>query len=87
MTHDLGAPVTAVTWAFHSSSVLAAATEDGRVHVFDFFERKCGPLCVHKVQRRRKVAPTCLAFNPFHPLLLVGGERSGEVLRLCLFAS
>ncbi|XP_047469113.1 dynein intermediate chain 2, ciliary-like [Penaeus chinensis] len=75
VTHDLGAPVTAVTWAFHSSSVLAAATEDGRVHVFDFFERKCGPLCVHRVQRRRKVAPACLAFNPFHPLLLVGGER------------
>ncbi|XP_037787736.1 dynein intermediate chain 1, axonemal-like [Penaeus monodon] len=72
---DLGAAVAAVTWSPYSSSVFVAVTDDGRVHVYDLFVRKCKPLCVQTLVQRRRVVTVCVAFNPFHPIILVGGEK------------
>ncbi|XP_071522576.1 dynein intermediate chain 2, ciliary-like isoform X2 [Panulirus ornatus] len=80
---DLGSAVAGVTWSPYSSSVFVAVTDEGRVHVYDLFMRKCRPLCVQSLVQRRRVAAACVAFNPFYPIILVGGER-GNLLSLKL---
>lgn len=72
---DLGAPVAGLTWSHLGSSLLVGVTEDGKVHVYDLYLRKCRPLCVQNLMQRKKTPLTCTAFSPFHPVLLVGGER------------
>ncbi|KAG7174920.1 Dynein intermediate chain 2 ciliary-like 1, partial [Homarus americanus] len=75
VTLDLGAPVAELTWCHYSSSVIVGVTEDGRVHVYDLFLRKCRPLCVQNLLQRRRSRLVCVALSPFHPVLLVGGDR------------
>ncbi|XP_042858693.1 dynein axonemal intermediate chain 1-like [Penaeus japonicus] len=72
---DLGGAVAGVTWTPHSSSVFVAVTDEGRVHVYDLHVRKCHPLCVQGVIQKKRGVVTCLAFSPFHPVILVGGDR------------
>ncbi|XP_069987018.1 dynein intermediate chain 2, ciliary [Penaeus vannamei] len=83
VTLDLGGAVAGVTWSPYSSSVFVAITDEGRVHVYDLFLRKCKPLCVQTLVHRRRVAAACVAFNPFHPIILVGGDK-GTLLSLKL---
>lgn len=75
VTLDLGAPVASASWSPYSSSVVAAATDEGRVHVYDLFLRKCRPLCSQNLNQRRRLGLSCVAFNPFSPVVLVGGEK------------
>ena len=49
MSFDLGDAVGDVAWAPYSATVFAAATDDGRVHVFDLKESRLLPLCSQKV--------------------------------------
>jgi dynein intermediate chain 1 len=79
MSFDLGNAVGDISWAPYSSSVFAAVTNDGKVHVFDLAENKHEPMCDQKVVRKSKL--THVAFNPKQPLLLVGDDRGGV---LCL---
>jgi dynein intermediate chain 1, axonemal len=44
-----------------------------QVHVFDLAENKDKPLCEQRVVRKARL--TKLAFNPHHPVLLVGDDR------------
>lgn len=81
LSFDLGAPVGDVAWAPFSSTVFAAATDGGRVHVFDLAQQRGGAVCVQRVARKARL--TRLAFNPRHPVLLVGTEH-GEVTCLKL---
>lgn len=78
LSFDLGAPVGDVAWAPQSSTVFAAATDRGHVHVFDLAHSRAGAACVQKASKARL---TKLAFNSRHPVLLVGTERGGV---LCL---
>lgn len=78
LSFDLGAPVGDVAWAPQSSTVFAAATDRGHVHVFDLAHSRAGAACVQKAAKARL---TKLAFNSRHPVLLVGTERGGV---LCL---
>lgn len=73
-TFDLGTSVGDVTWAPYSSTVFAVATADGKVSVFDLAQDRHKPLCCQKVVTRG--ALTKIAFNPRHPILLVGDDRS-----------
>ncbi|XP_042886683.1 dynein intermediate chain 2, ciliary-like [Penaeus japonicus] len=75
VTLDLGGPVASVSWSPYSSSVVAAATDEGRVHVYDLFLRKCQPLCSQNLNQRRRLGLSCVAFNPFSPIVLAGGEK------------
>lgn len=75
MTFDLGCPVGDVAWAPFSSTVFAAATEDGKVHVFDLSQNTSEPLCEQLVVQAANL--TRLAFNPRHPMLLVGDNKYG----------
>ncbi|XP_047469472.1 dynein intermediate chain 2, ciliary-like [Penaeus chinensis] len=75
VTLDLGSPVACLSWSPYSSSVLAGVSDEGRVYVYDLFLRKCLPLCSQNVTHKRRLSLSCVAFNPFSPIILVGGEK------------
>lgn len=72
LSFDLGAPVGDLAWAPFSSTVLAAVTDAGKVHVFDLAQNRGAPACTQRVARKARL--TRLAFNAKHPVLLVGDE-------------
>ncbi|CAE7308809.1 unnamed protein product [Symbiodinium microadriaticum] len=75
LSFDLGNAVGDVAWAPYSSTVFAAVTSDGKVHVFDLAENKHEPLCEQKVVKRAKL--THVFFNQSDPILIVGDDRGG----------
>ena len=62
-----------MAWSPFSSTVLAAVTTDGHVHVFDLSVDKYAPLCAQHVSRKGKL--TRLAFKVGDPVVLVGDDR------------
>ncbi|KER33956.1 hypothetical protein T265_12527 [Opisthorchis viverrini] len=81
--YDLGSPVGDVAWAPYSSTVFAAVTADGRVHVYDLSVNKYEPLCNQLVTAKKKTKLTHLAFNPKYSIIIVGDDR-GQVISLKL---
>merc|ERR1719181_1609910 len=75
MSFDLGNAVGDVAWGPYSSTVFAAVSSDGKVHIFDLAENKHEPLCEQKVVKRAKL--THVAFNNRDPIILVGDDRGG----------
>ena len=73
MSWDLNNAVCDIAWAPFSSTVFAAVTSDAQVHVFDLAVNKIEPMCKQKVVRKAKL--TKVAFNPTHPILIVGDDR------------
>jgi dynein intermediate chain 1 len=73
MSFDLNNAVGDVAWSPFSITTFAAATSDGKVHVYDLHENKHEPMCEQKVARKARL--TKIAFNPKHPILLVGDDR------------
>lgn len=49
LSFDVGAAVGDVAWAPYSSTVFAAVTDEGKVHVFDLAQNRQLPMCVQKV--------------------------------------
>ena len=82
-TFDLGSVVCDVAWAPFASTVFAACTADGKIHVFDLNMSKYEPLCVQSVIQKKKTKLTRIAFNPSYPILIVGDDR-GSVSTLKL---
>ncbi|KAM9813373.1 dynein, axonemal, intermediate chain 1, paralog 2 [Neosynchiropus ocellatus] len=74
-TFDLGTAVSDVAWAPYSSTVFAAVTIDGKVHVFDLNVNKYEPICQQQVVAKRTKL-TRVDFNPIEPILIVGDDRS-----------
>ena len=72
---DLNSAVGDVTWAPFSSTVFAAATADGKVHVFDLSQNKYEALCEQIVTRKKKTKLTHISFNSKHPIIIVGDDR------------
>ncbi len=66
-----------IAWAPYSSTVFAAVTADGKVHVFDLNENKHEPLCEQKVVKKAKL--THVTFSAASPILAVGDDRGGVV--------
>eukprot|EP00586_Coscinodiscus_wailesii_P010112 CAMPEP_0172490410 /NCGR_PEP_ID=MMETSP1066-20121228/20817_1 /TAXON_ID=671091 /ORGANISM="Coscinodiscus wailesii, Strain CCMP2513" /LENGTH=732 /DNA_ID=CAMNT_0013258863 /DNA_START=18 /DNA_END=2216 /DNA_ORIENTATION=+ len=75
MSFDLGNAVGDVCWAPYSSTVFAAVTSDGKVHVFDLAENKHEALCEQKVVKRAKLTHARFNFEDF--ILIVGDDRGG----------
>jgi dynein intermediate chain 1 len=75
LSFDLGNAVGDVAWAPYSSTVFAAVTSDGKVHIFDLAENKHEPICEQKVVKRAKL--THVAFNQSDPIIIVGDDRGG----------
>ncbi|XP_037793855.1 dynein intermediate chain 1, axonemal-like [Penaeus monodon] len=80
---DLSSPVGGLAWASSNSTVFVAVTDDGRAHVFDISLRKTKALCTQAIRQGRWAHLSCVAFNPFEPVILVAGER-GFILSLKL---
>jgi dynein intermediate chain 1 len=72
---DLGYEVGDVEWAPYSSTVFAAVTNDGKVHVFDLNVNKYRPICVQAVVNRKRNRLTRIAFNHKLPIIIVGDDR------------
>jgi len=75
LTFDLGQAVGDVAWAPYASTVFAAITTDGIVHVYDLNVNRNDRICYQKVVKRAKL--THLAFNLTSPILNVGDDRGG----------
>lgn len=74
-TFDLNAAVGDVAWAPYSSTVFAAVTTDGKVHVFDLSVNKYEAICEQLVVAKKKTKLTHIEFNPVHPIIIVGDDR------------
>ena len=74
-TFDLNSAVGDVAWAPYSSTVFAAVTADGKVHVFDLNVNKYEAICEQLVTPKKKTKLTHIAFNPKYPILIVGDDR------------
>ena len=74
-TFDVNAPVGDVAWAPYSSTIFAAVTMDGKVHIFDMSMDRYKPVCVQSVVPRRKAHLNHIAFNQTHPIIIVGDSR------------
>lgn len=72
---ELGAAVGAIAWASHSSTVFAAVTNDGKVHVFDLSINKYEPLASQVITQKKKTKLTSVKFNPSEPIIIVGDDR------------
>jgi len=81
ITYDLGCAVQDVEWAPFSSTVFAAVTADGKVHVFDLYQNKNAPLVSETVSQRVKL--TTVRFAVGFPVLIVGDE-TGHIFALKL---
>ncbi|XP_017027731.1 dynein intermediate chain 2, ciliary isoform X1 [Drosophila kikkawai] len=72
---DLGSAVGDVKWAPYSSTVFAAVTTEGKVHVFDLNVNKYKAICIQAVVPKRKNKLTRLAFNEKLAFIVVGDEK------------
>ncbi|KAK7916026.1 hypothetical protein WMY93_011787 [Mugilogobius chulae] len=72
-TFDLRSAVGDVSWAPYSSTVFAAVTTDGMIHVFDLSLNKQQPLCLQQLTAKKHL--THVQFNPVSPVLIVGDDR------------
>ncbi|XP_062867475.1 dynein, axonemal, intermediate chain 1, paralog 2 [Trichomycterus rosablanca] len=81
-TFDLKAAVGDVAWSPYSSTVFAAVTMDGKVHVFDLSVNKFEAVCQQTVVGKMTKL-THIEFNPVYPIIIVGDDR-GHVISLKL---
>ena len=72
---DLGNSVGDIAWSPYSSTVFAAVTSDGKIHLYDLYENKHDPLCVQKVAKRARLSK--VRFNSKEFILIVGDDRGG----------
>mmetsp|Transcript_48962 Transcript_48962/g.116426 ORF Transcript_48962/g.116426 Transcript_48962/m.116426 type:complete len:664 (-) Transcript_48962:112-2103(-) len=75
MSFDLAQAIGDVAWAPFSSTVFAAITSDGVVHVYDLSINRNDRICYQKVVKRAKL--THIMFNESEPILIVGDDRGG----------
>lgn len=73
LSFDLGNAVGDVCWAPYSSTVFAAITNDGKVHVFDLAENKHEALCSQLITK--KASLSSIKFNSNDPVLIVADDR------------
>jgi len=75
MSFDLAQAVGDVAWAPFSSTVFAAVTSDGFVHIYDLNVNRNERICYQKVVKRAKL--THIAFNDKFPIVSIGDDRGG----------
>ena len=59
----LNAQVGDVAWAPYSSTVFAAVTIDGKVHIYDLYINKYNPICVQAVVPKKNAKLNHISFN------------------------
>ena len=76
MRFDLCTSLQDLAWSPYTSTTFAIAAADGKVYVFDIHANKLEPICEQRLTNASDHKCTKIAFNPLHPILLVGDERS-----------
>jgi dynein intermediate chain 1 len=71
---DLGSAVGDVMWSPYSSTILAAAATDGKVHIYDLNENKVDPLCRQKIVKNSRLSKIRFSTGA---ILLVGDDKGG----------
>ena len=74
---ELGAAVGSCAWSFHSSTIFAAVTTDGKAHIFDLSANKYEALACQTVTQKKKTKLTSCQFSRKDnlPILLIGDDR------------
>jgi dynein intermediate chain 1, axonemal len=70
---DLGSQIGDIAWAPYSSTVFAAITNIGKIHIYDLNINKNDSLCDQLVVKKAKL--TKIKFNPTWPIILVGDDK------------
>lgn len=84
ITYDLGCSINDIAWSPYSSTIFAAVTTDGKVHVFDLLQNKNAPLCSQQITKKSKnIKLTTVSFPIGFPLIIVGDEK-GNIFALKL---
>ena len=86
ITYDLGNSINDIAWSPYSSTIFAAVTSDGKVHLFDLSQNKNSPLCSTTIvanDNNDNCKLTKVAFPIGFPLIIVGDEK-GNVYALKL---
>ncbi|GAB6032409.1 cytoplasmic dynein with WD40 domain [Chamberlinius hualienensis] len=73
--YNLESPVMDTKWAPYSSTVFAALTKNGKIHVYDLHVNKYQPICVQTIVSKANTYPTSLSFSLTQPVVLVGDTR------------
>ena len=84
---DLNAQVGDVAWAPYSSTVFAAVTIDGKVHIYDLYINKYNPICVQAVVPKKKAKLNHISFNQSHPIIIVGDSKGNMLSSWFLFST
>lgn len=74
MRFDLCISLQDIAWSPYTSTMFAIAGSDGKVYIFDIYANKLEPICEQQLVKESRKTCTKLAFNPIHPILLVGDE-------------
>ena len=72
---DLDSNVGDIAWAPYSSTVFAAVTLNGKVHVFDLNVDKYHAICSQQIVPTKEATLNHISFNPCVPVLIVGDSR------------
>merc|ERR1711997_411580 len=84
ITYDLGCSINDIAWSPYSSTIFAAVTSDGKVHIFDLTQNKNAPLKSQQITKKSKnIKLTRVSFPIGFPLIIVGDEK-GNIYALKL---
>ncbi|XP_061580434.1 dynein, axonemal, intermediate chain 1, paralog 2 [Cololabis saira] len=76
LTFDLFADVGDISCSPFSSTVFAAVTTKGAVHVFDVNINRNEAVLEQAVVSSENTRLTCVEFNPIHPVIIVGDDQA-----------
>ncbi|CAF5196904.1 unnamed protein product, partial [Rotaria magnacalcarata] len=74
MRFDLCTSLQDIAWSPYTSTMFTVAGADGKVYMFDIYSNKLEPICEQRLAKESRKMCTKIAFNPIHPILLVGDE-------------
>lgn len=77
ISYDLKTSVSDVCWAPFCSTLFAACTSDGRIHIFNLQVNKNGPLISQRVVKKERL--THIAFAADSPIVIAGDDRGTVV--------
>ncbi|CAF1585827.1 unnamed protein product [Rotaria magnacalcarata] len=79
MRFDLCTSLQDIAWSPYTSTMFTVAGADGKVYMFDIYSNKLEPICEQRLAKESRKMCTKIAFNPIHPILLVGDETGWTI--------
>ncbi|CAF3871249.1 unnamed protein product [Rotaria magnacalcarata] len=85
MRFDLCTSLQDIAWSPYTSTMFTVAGADGKVYMFDIYSNKLEPICEQRLAKESRKMCTKIAFNPIHPILLVGDETLNHYILFLIF--